>query len=171
MRATQQWRRSDREAEQTPEQFVAAMTLAFRNVTGEFRNWPSPAEIVGLITPVAKPTLSGAEAFERVLEIAADPRIDRQAKTARIQALGASSVRAFRAAGGFREFENVLEVDARWLRKAFVEAYAASCENAEAERAAVLAFASSDARFRELVGATAEKLSAPVKKIAAGGGR
>ncbi len=164
-------------AELSTEQFVAAMTLAFRNVTGEFRNWPSPAELVALITPVAASILTAAEAFERVLEIAADPRLDRPSKSARIQALGASAVRAFRAAGGFRELENVLEAEVRWVRRNFVEAYASSCENAEAERAATLALASTEDRIRQLVTATAEKLSeklstpAPKKQLAAGGGR
>jgi hypothetical protein len=156
----------------TTDQFVAAMSLAFRTVSGEFRNWPSPAELVELITPVERPSLSAAEAFERVLAVTNDPRVSIGEQLAAIQKLGASSVRAFRAVGGRREFSGVLEADVKWLRKSFVEAFTASCEGAEAERAATLALASASDQVNALVGATANALStAPAKRLAAGGER
>lgn len=156
----------------TTEQFVAATTLAFRTITGDYRVWPSPAQLIELVTPVADPTLSGADAFERVLAITNDPRIPIGERVPMIQELGAATVRAFRAAGGRREFENVPEDQVKWLRRSFLEAYTAACENADAERVASLALASASAQVRALVNATADKLSMPEpQRIAAGGAR
>lgn len=158
----------------TTEQFVAATTLAFRSVSGEFRTWPSPAQLIELITPVSDPRLSGPDAFERVLAITNDPRIPVDDRLNQIRELGAAAVRAFRAAGGRREFEGVLEDDVKWLRRHFLEAYSAACDGAEAERSAQLALESASVQVQQLVAATAAKLPAmpePAKRIAAGGAR
>lgn len=158
----------------TTQQFVAAMGLAFNTWDAAYRTWPSPAQIVEMITPVSSPSLSAAESFNRVLSIASrhpeDPGFGKRLED--IQALGATTVRAFRAAGGFRDFQNVLESDAPWLRKRFVELYVSACENSEQERTASLALASASEQVIALVNATADKLSAPpTRKLAAGGGR
>ena len=156
----------------TTEQFVAAMALAFHTTTGEFRNWPSPKQLIELIAPVSDPELSGAEMFERVFGIYNDPRLTIDQRKTQLQLLGATAVRAFHASGGRREFENVLEENVRWIRKTFVEAYESATENAESERAANLALASASEAVRSLVNATAEKLAMPEgKRLAAGGAR
>lgn len=148
----------------TTEQFVAATTLAFRTISGDFRVWPAPAQLVEFIVPVTTPTLSAAEAFERVLAITNDPRIPVGERIPMIMELGAATVRAFRAAGGRREFENVDESQVKWLRRAFVEAYTAASESADAERTAAIALASASAQVQALVETTAEKLAMPESK-------
>lgn len=156
----------------TTQQFVAATTLAFRKLSGEYRTWPSPAELIELIVPVDSPRLSGADAFEQVLAITNDPRISVDDRLNRIRELGAATVRAFRAAGGRREFEGILEADVKWLRRHFLEAYEAACEGGEAERSAALALESASQQVQALVASTAEKLAMPeTKKLAAGGAR
>jgi hypothetical protein len=144
----------------TTEQFVAATAIAFATWDSAYRNWPSPKQLVEMVTPIATPALSAAEAFERVLAITNDPRIPIGERMPKIQAMGATTVRAFRAAGGRRDFENVLEDQVVWVRKRFVDAYADACDNADAERAANLALASASEQVAALVNATAGKLSA-----------
>lgn len=158
----------------TTQQFVAATALAFHTWSAEYRNWPSPKQLVELIAPVEEPELSAGEAFERVLAIAGryvhSP--DFAQRMADIQQLGANTVRAFRAAGGFRDFSNPLESELPWLRKRFVQAYEATCANAESEQAAQLALASASAQVEALTNATAAKLGMePSKRLAAGGAR
>lgn len=162
----------------TTQQFVAATALAFHTWSAEYRNWPSPKQLVELIAPVAQPELSAGEAYERVLSIAGryvhDPAF--ATRMADIQRLGANTLRAFRAAGGFRDFSNPLESELPWLRKRFVEVYEATCAHAESEQAAQLALASADTQVAELSAATAAKLAMPnakqgAKQIAAGGAR
>jgi hypothetical protein len=156
----------------TTEQFVAATALCFATWDSAYRNWPSPQQLVEMVTPVAEPSLSGAEMFERVFGIYNDPRLSIDQRKTQLQLLGATAVRAFHASGGRREFENVLEADVRWIRKTFVDAYESVTENAESERAANLALASASEAVRSLVDATAEKLAMPAaRKIAAGGAR
>lgn len=163
-------------AELTTQQFVAAMGLAFNTWNAAYRTWPSPAQLVEMIAPVANPSLSAPEAFERVLAIASrHPQSPEFAtRLADIQALGANTVRAFRAAGGFRDFQNVLESDLPWLRKRFVEIFDAVCETADSERTATLALASASEQVIALINSTAAKMPSmpePAKRVAAGGAR
>lgn len=148
-------------ADLTTEQFVAAMALAFRSWDAAYRNWPSPDQLIELVTPVAAPALSGAEAFERVLEIAgrhtSNPRFALRRDD--IMALGAVPYRAFHAAGGLREMSQPLEAEIPWIRKRFVDAYQAACENADAERVASLALASASDAVAAIVTSTAGTLS------------
>lgn len=148
----------------TTEQFFAATQLAFATWDGAFRNWPSPQQLIEMITPVAAPGLSAAEAFEKVLGITNDPRIAVDKRKEMIQALGASVVRAYHASGGRREFENALESNVTWLRKTFVAEYERCCENAEAERAATLALSDADLTVQQLVAKTAGALTADPKQ-------
>jgi hypothetical protein len=138
-------------AELTTEQFVAATTLAFNLHDGKYRDWPSPMQLVELIRPLPGPTLDAFEAFERVLALTNDPRTSLPRRIEAIQAIGATAVRAFRAAGGMRDFVNVLETDVVWLRRRFVEAYTAATETAIAERDASLALAKADDQVVALV--------------------
>lgn len=147
----------------TNEQFVAAMTLAFRQWSGDYRTWPSPQQIVELIRPVAAPTLSAHEAFEQVLDVMNKPQLPINERRAAVQAMGASPLRAFIAAGGNREFIDVLEVDVPWLRKRFVEAYEHACANAEAEHEAMLAIGEADTRVQAMVSSIAAAKALPTK--------
>lgn len=148
----------------TTEQFVAATTLVFHAMSAAYRNWPSPAEIIELVSPVARPALAASEMFERVLETMTDPRIAPHDQRQRIQLLGAAAVRAFHASGGARDFRNVLEVDVPWLRKRFVEAYESACEHATAERVAALALNDAEARVAALISAVATAKAMPPEK-------
>lgn len=143
----------------TSEQFIAATALVFRTWNAEYRNWPSPQQLIESIVPVAQPTLSALEAFEAVLA-AMHPHKSHPEQIIAIQTLGAAALRAFRASGGFREFSGATEDAIPWLRKRFVEAYTAACQNADAEQAAKLALASADSRFQELVAKTSAALPA-----------
>jgi len=162
------------ESELTTKQFIGAATLAFRTWPAEYRNWPSPQQLVEMVRPVAAPSLSGPEAFEKVLAIAnRHPQMPEYAtRRTDIQVLGAATLRAFVAVGGFRELTNVALDQVPWIRKRFVDAYDAACENAEAEKAADLALASADERMRQLVASTADALptmpGVPQKRIAGG---
>lgn len=148
----------------TTEQFVAATTLVFHAKSAEYRNWPSPREIIELIIPVERPAIGSAEMFEKVLAITNDPRIPIPDQRQRVQELGATAVRAFYAAGGFRDFRDVLEVDVTWLRKRFVEIYDTVCEFAEAEQTAQLAMNDATNRFATLANSIAAKLAMPQTK-------
>jgi hypothetical protein len=154
-------------AQLSTQQFVAAATLVFNTWSADFRNWPSPAQIVELITPTAKPALSAAEMFEKVLSATNDGVSKPNEQRIKVQMLGAAAVRAFHAAGGMRDFRDVLEVNVPWLRKRFVEAYELACENADAERAATLALNDADTRVAQLIGsiAQAKTMPAPAKRI------
>lgn len=151
-------------AELTTEQFVAATTLAFRTWTAEFRNWPSPQQLIALIAPVSRATLSALEAFERVLSVTNNSAKypDMAARREGVQALGQAVYRAFLAAGGLREFTGVLETDVPWLRKRFVEAYEAAAENVEAEQQAQLALGDADLRVAALIADVAKVRQMPV---------
>jgi hypothetical protein len=164
------------DAELTTEQFMGAATLAFRTWPAEYRNWPSPQQLVELIRPVAAPALSAADAFEQVLEIANRHLFHERFATRRadIQAIGVAALRAFNAAGGFRDLQNAPIDQVPWLRKRFVDAYTAACEHADAERDATLALEVADERMRQLVASTAGALptvraTVPQKRIAGGG--
>lgn len=148
-------------------QFVAAATLVFNTWSADYRNWPAPAQIVELIAPTPKPALSAAEMFEKVLAATNDGVSKPNELRIKVQMLGAAAVRAFNAAGGMRDFHNVLEVDVPWLRKRFVEAFELACENADAEHAATLALSDADHRVAALIGSIAKEktMPAPAKRI------
>ena len=148
----------------TTQQFLAASTLVFNTWRAEYRNWPSPQQFVELIAPVARPTLSAVEAFERVLDATNDPRLTVAEQRVRVQELGAVTVRAFHAAGGMREFRNVLETEIAWLRKRFVGAYEMVCESADAEQAAAVALGDADARVAAITSSLATKMAMPAQK-------
>lgn len=148
------------------EQFLAATTLAFSKWSGEFRAWPSPQQLIELVAPVAQPALTASEAFEVVLDVTNKPQLSHEERRRLVQELGASALRAFRAAGGLRDFDGVLESDIPWLRRRFVEAYENACEHADAERAATLAIGDADRRVAALVGGiAAAKALPPARKI------
>ena len=121
----------------TTDEFLAGARIVFRS--HGYNTWPSPEQFIAAAKPQTASTLTGAEAFEKVLSVTNDPRIaDRNAL---ILAMGPTVERAYRAAGGYREFANVLEADVKWLRKSFVEAYelAADSEVREADASRALA--------------------------------
>jgi len=95
-----------------------------------------------------------------VLDLTNDPQATMGETLPKVQAMGAATVRAYRAAGGWRDFRNVLEVDVTWVRRRFVEAYEAATENANAERASTLALAAAEDTVQSLVASTAAKLAA-----------
>jgi hypothetical protein len=152
-------------AELTTEQFVAATTLALRTLDGKYRNWPSPQQLLELIAPVSAPTLTAEEAFEKVLEIANGYQVGQFTVKAKIQELGAATVRAYHAAGGWRDFANVLEADLPWLRKRFVQAYEESCKHADADRQATLALSGAHEQVQLLTSQLAAKLAMPATKV------
>jgi hypothetical protein len=160
-------------AELTTQEFVAAATLEFRTWDARYRTWPSPKDLIALIRPVAAPALSAAEAFEQVLEIANRHEFHERYGQRRedIAALGAAAMRAFRAAGGFRDMTNAPIDQVVWLRKRFVEAYETACQHADAERDATMALAAADERLQQLVGATVAKLPSVESKRLSGGSR
>lgn len=151
----------------TTEQFVAATALAFNTWPADYKTWPSPRQIIELIAPVAEPSLSANEAFERVLAITNQyaPTSSRAAQLAEVQALGANTIRAFRAVGGFRDFVNVLEADVVWLRRRFVEVYAHVCETADAEQQATLALGDAESRVQQLVSGIAKARAIEGEKV------
>lgn len=155
--------------ELTTEQFLGAMTLMLRTWTGEYRVWPSPQQIIEKIRPVAAPTLSALEVFEKVLSAMTNTRLPVNERRHNVQALGASAMRAFLAAGGNRDFVDVLEKDVPWLRKRFVEAYEESCQHADAEQAAYVALGDADQRLQLMARSIADQKTmpaAPAKRIA-----
>jgi hypothetical protein len=115
---------------------------------------------------VPNPTLPAHEAFEKVLAITNDPRIERPAQLEQIQNLGALTMRAFRAAGGFRDFQNILEADIPWVRRRFVEAFTAATETAIAESQATLALEQSDEKTRGLIAQLAKAKQMPDPRAA-----
>lgn len=145
----------------TTEQFVAATTIVFHAKSADYRNWPSPAEIIELVAPVAKPSLSALEAFERVLTLTSNQYGDRHQQLADVQAIGAAAIRAFRAAGGFRDFSSVLTSELPFLRNRFVEAYENACLYANAEQVATLALNDAGSRIAALVDGVARARSLP----------
>jgi hypothetical protein len=107
----------------TTEEFVAGARVVFR--THQFNTWPAPQQFIDAAKPKPKPDLAALEAFEKVLGIMqSGGGLDGLARRLeRVAALGTVVDRAYRAAGGTREFNDVLTVDVPWLRKRFVEAF------------------------------------------------
>lgn len=120
----------------TTEQFLAGAAIVFR--THAYNTWPAPQQFIDAVLPPAASTLSAAEAFERVLAIASRSSIPPHERDAAIAAFGAVVVRAYRAAGGRRRFENILDDDVTWARRDFIGAYeGAISEEARATDAAI----------------------------------
>lgn len=110
----------------TTDEFLAGARIVFR--THRYNTWPEPEQFIAAAKPLPVAALSGAEAFEQVLSLANDPRI--ADRNTRIACLGPLVERAYRAAGGYREFANVLEADVKWLRRSFIEAYEMAADSA-----------------------------------------
>lgn len=118
----------------TTEEFVAGARVVFR--THQFNTWPAPAQFIDAAKPKPEITLLAAEAFEQALDIMGDSRVPVGTRKAQVEALGPATTRAFRAAGGIREFQMVLLDQVPWLRNRFVEAYgAATSDESRAEHA------------------------------------
>lgn len=118
----------------TTDEFVAGARVVFR--THEFNTWPAPIQFIRAAKPEPEDTLLAAEAFEQALEIMGDSRVPIMTRKAQVEALGPATARAFRAAGGVREFQMVLLDQVPWLRNRFVDAYeAATSDEAKAEHA------------------------------------
>lgn len=92
--------------------------------------WPSPREIAEAAKPASNAELAGAELFADILRWNGRPQLMAEAE----RRLAAPALRAFLAAGGPAKFRTLTEVEAPFVRKAFVAAYVAA--TAEAEEAA-----------------------------------
>lgn len=146
----------------TTEQFIAAASIAFNTWNAEFRNWPSPAQLIALVIPPTKPALSALEAFELVLSsMTNDPRVTLPEQRQRVEKIGDVAYRAFHAAGGIREFSGILEADVPWLRKRFVECYDAALLNADDTHRATLALADADSFVAGLISNIADQKAMP----------
>lgn len=144
------------------DEFLAGARVVFQ--VHRFNTWPAPQQFIDAARPPAAIALAAGELFERVLAIAANAYTPLAERTAQIAALGADVERAYRAAGGRREFENVLEADVKWLRKAFCESYQAAVIDTEARRSAHVALAAVDATARDLIDQAAEQLGIPAHR-------
>jgi hypothetical protein len=150
----------------TTDEFLAGARIVFR--THAYNVWPPAQLFIDAIKPKEQAKLSAAEVFERVLEIAAPSGVPFADRDARIVALGPLAVRAFRAAGGRREFEDVLEADVKWIRKAFIDAYDMATTESVSERDARVALAAVDATIAPLIQSTAAALSLPKREFVSG---
>lgn len=152
----------DLSARLTTEQFFAASALAFKQWDGAFRVWPSPDQLVELIIPVTSPSLSALEAFEECVRAHRwpvwTPRPTPDTAREKIMLMGAAVFRAYKAAGGWREFAEPIERDLPFLRKRFVEAYEDATTNAEASQAAALALAAANEQVSALVSGVAQTI-------------
>jgi hypothetical protein len=133
------------------EQFVAAATIAFNRWNAEFRTWPSPQQLIAMVMPSPETALSALEAFEQVLSATTDSRVPLPDAVATVETIGPAAARAFRAAGGIREFRGVLEQDLPWLRRRFVEAYEAAAEAIVNDRTAAHALTAANETVASLI--------------------
>lgn len=140
-------------------EFVAATTLAF----DKCRWWLTVDEFVELVhaqTPIA---LRANEAYNAVVRAVGSCYDRNEIRWDRLNALDAVAVRAFRATGGFRTFDNLQLTDEPFVRRRFVEAYEAAAAHAETQEAAALALTEADPRVRELIAGTANARSLPAR--------
>lgn len=144
----------------TSEEFLAGARIVFRNHS--YNTWPAPHQFIDAVKPKGAPLLDGADIFEQLVGKQHPERI--------ALGMGPEVMRAFRAAGGRREFVDVLEQDVKWLRQRFVEAYEHAVTHHEAEHQAHVALAAVDPTIRAMVDKIAEAKSLPVdrKALAAG---
>lgn len=139
-------------------EFVAGAEVVFG--THQFNTWPAPQQFIDAAKPPEAVALVGGELFERVLSIAANAYRPSAERESEIAALGPDAVRAYRAAGGRREFENVLESDVKWLRRTFCENYVAAVTEGGLRRSHV-SLPASDTPAGQLIADTANRLTMP----------
>jgi hypothetical protein len=149
-------------AELTTEEFLAGARIVFQKHT--YNAWPAPQLFIDAAKPKPAPKLSGAEIFERILSIDGNIYTPIGERVRAIALLGPVAERAYRAVGGRREFENVLEDDVKWLRQRFLEVFESAASNEAAQREAAVAFAALDPAAKDLVSDLASKLVAPEPK-------
>lgn len=149
-------------SELTTEEFLAGARIVFAK--HPYNSWPAPQFIIDAAKPKPAPKLSGAEIFEHILSIDGNIYTPIADRLHAIMLLGPVAERAYRAVGGRREFENVLEDDAKWLRQKFLEEYEFAASHAAAEREAAVAFAALDPAAKDLIGDLATRLAQPVPK-------
>lgn len=141
----------------TTEEFLAGARIVFK--THQFNTWPAPQQFVDAVRPPTAHGLDAAELFEKCLRIVGHHGMVNAVKAkAEIDALGEPVARAFRAAGGFRDFVNVLETQVAFLRQRFVEAYEAAtvAEDQKARAIAALDRGALDPRVQGLVRSVAD---------------
>lgn len=144
----------------TTEEFLAGARIVFRNHS--YNTWPAPHQFIDAVKPKDAPALAAADIFEQLIGKQHPERI--------AIGMGPAVMRAFRAAGGRREFVDVLEQDVKWLRQRFVENYEHAASVHDAETQAHVALAAVEPAARELIEKLAEQKSLPVdrKSLAAG---
>lgn len=120
----------------TTGEFLAGARIVFKTHT--FNTWPAPQQFIDAIKPPAQHALKAAELFEQCRRIVAHHGYTKAlAAKAEIDQLGPAVARAFRAAGGIREFTNALEEQVPFLRHRFTDAFeAAATETEQRDRAA-----------------------------------
>lgn len=144
-------------------EFLAGARVVFRNHS--YNTWPAPHQFIDAVKPKGSPALDAGDAFEKLIGAQHPDRI--------ALGLGPVAMRAFRAAGGRREFTAVLESDVHWLRRRFVEAYEHAARVHDAEGQAHVALAAVDPSAVALIDDVSAKLDMkrlPIdhKAIAAG---
>lgn len=141
-------------------EFLAGARIVFRNHS--YNTWPAPHQFIDAVKPKGSALLDGQEAFDRLL---GSQHPDRLAL-----GMGPAVMRAFRAAGGKREFTDVLEQDVKWLRQRFVEHYEHAAKVADAEGQANLALAAVDPLARSLIENVTASIGSKIdhKSLAAG---
>lgn len=147
----------------TTEEFVAGARIVFRAHT--FNTWPAPQQFIDAVRPGQDPALAGAEMFEDVVKAVGSMYDDHNARVQRLAALGPIAERAYRAAGGYRDFVNVLEKDRPFLRNRFVEAFVAATEEQTRHGQALAALdrGALDPVVENLVTGTVKKLARPLR--------
>lgn len=145
----------------TTEQFLAGARIVFR--IHAYNTWPAAQQFIDAAKPEAAAKLTGSEAFEKVLALTNDPRITNHAE--QVAALGPVVERAYRAAGGYREFRDVLEADVKWIRKLFVENYELAESAALRQTDASLSLEAVDGSVMGLINRVAEQKSIPAPKV------
>lgn len=143
------------------EEFLAGARIVFRSHV--YNTWPAPQQFIDAAKPKAAAALSGAEAFERVLDLTNQPQRDWSIRHAELLMLGPVVERAFRAVGGRRELDGILEADVPFARRRFLEAYEHAAEVNDRETDAAAALASVQA---PRLGETEDGLQLVVKGLA-----
>jgi hypothetical protein len=143
----------------TTQEFLAASRLIF--LTHPYNTWPSPQEFIDAVKPGDPPSLVAGEVFEKILAIDSNIYTPIPERMAAITALGPVALRAYRAAGGRRNFENALEEDVHWLRKDFVEKFEDAALFEVAEERARVALDKVDNRASQFILDVAAKRALP----------
>lgn len=144
------------------EEFLAGARILFQH--HPYNAWPPPQAFIDAVKPKAAAKLNAAEVFEHILSIDSNVYTPIDERFQKILALGPVAVRAYRAAGGRREFENVLVDDVKWLSNRFVEAFEAASAEDAAQTEARIALEAVDPAAAQLIAQTATKLGAPIAK-------